>query len=107
MNKSSLSIVEIDTQLWEKVMRDAEKGKWDFPLTLSSNMNYGVWYSRTKGFHQEPDRDYLSLTEYPFLFDILKEVLSIEPGGARFHIDKNVVRLAKNWSLIVCNVKFV
>lgn len=103
---SSTATVPVTKSLWEKLMRKAELGKWDFPITLSCNIYRKVWHSRKYGFHQEEDRDYIRLGDFPFLREIVNKVLELKPRGGRFHIDKDVVVLtaSENYKC-VCTIK--
>ena len=106
MADAFLRVIEIKQAEWEKLKARAVSDKWKFPITLSSNCMGDVWYARKHGYHHESEREYISYNDYPFLADIHDEVLKMELGGARFHIDYDEVRQAKNFRT-VCQIKIV
>ena len=101
-----MKTVDIDEDSWTEIMKKANKGKWDFPLTLSCNQYHDAWYSTTYGLTPKEDRVPISLEEYPYIKEILSELLIIEPAGGRFHIDKVSAKFAKDRSTI-CYINFI
>ena len=80
--------------------------EWNLP-TLTCNEYYDVWFDVSHGRRPKEARIPVNKITFPFIGDIVRNVLRLNQGGARFHIRDEDVCLTKNLGYsIVCKIRF-